>query len=130
MLLFSHAAELWLASKAGLAEKSRERYEQCVTHLKKEFGKGLVCYVDANDIGEYRRKRRAARLRNWIPADCGPYHASQDGNGQPTGIGFVRWVSTSAEPGPTGEGRWGSALLAYPGMRLACEVARHDDDEH
>ncbi len=60
MRLFPHAAALWLASKAGLAEKSRERYEQCVTHLKKEFGKGLVCDVDANDIAEYRRKRLAA----------------------------------------------------------------------
>jgi integrase len=55
--LFSHAADLWLANKAGLAPKSKERYEQCVTHLKKEFGKGLVCDVDPNDIAEYRRKR-------------------------------------------------------------------------
>ena len=30
MPLFSHAAELWLASKAGLAENSRERYEQYI----------------------------------------------------------------------------------------------------
>jgi hypothetical protein len=29
MPLFSRAAELWLAGKAGLAQKSRERYEQC-----------------------------------------------------------------------------------------------------
>lgn len=64
MPLFSHAAELWLASKAGLAEKSRERYEQCVTHLKKEFGKGLVCDLDANDIAEYRRKRLAVGVAN------------------------------------------------------------------
>jgi integrase len=64
MPLFSHAADLWLASKAGLAEKSRERYEQCVTHLKEEFGKGLVCDVDANDIAEYRRKRLAAGVAN------------------------------------------------------------------
>jgi len=64
MPLFSHAADLWLASKAGLAEKSRERYEQCVTHLKEAFGKGLVCDVDANDIAEYRRKRLAAGVTN------------------------------------------------------------------
>jgi len=55
--LFSHAADVWLANKAGLAPKSKERYEQCVAHLKEEFGKGLVCDVDANDIAEYRRKR-------------------------------------------------------------------------
>ncbi len=64
MPLFSHAAELWLASKAGLAERSRERYEQCTEHLKEEFGKGLVCDVDANDIAEYRRKRLAAGVSN------------------------------------------------------------------
>jgi integrase len=64
MPLFSHAAGLWLAGKAGLAERSRERYEQCAEHLKKEFGKGLVCDVDANDIAEYRRKRLAAGVSN------------------------------------------------------------------
>ncbi len=49
-----------LANKAGLAPKSKERYEQCVEHLKEEFGKALVCDVDANDIAEYRRKRLSA----------------------------------------------------------------------
>lgn len=64
MPLFSHAAELWLASKAGLAERSRERYEQCAEHLKEEFGKGLVCDVDANDVAEYRRKRLVSGVSN------------------------------------------------------------------
>ena len=64
MPLFARAADLWLASKAGLAEKSRERYEQCVGHLKEEFGKRLVCDVDANDIAEYRRKRLAVGVTN------------------------------------------------------------------
>lgn len=64
MPLFAHAADLWLASKAGLAEKSRERYEQCVGHLKEEFGKRLVCDVDVNDIAEYRRKRLASGVTN------------------------------------------------------------------
>jgi len=64
MPLFSHAADLWLANKAGLAERSRERYEQCAEHLKAEFGKRLVCDVDANDIGEYRSKRLAAGMSN------------------------------------------------------------------
>jgi integrase len=59
-----HAAELWLASKAGLAQRSRERYEQCAEHLKAEYGKGLVCDVDANDIAEYRRKRLAIGVSN------------------------------------------------------------------
>jgi integrase len=58
--LFSHAADVWLANKAGLAPKSKERYEQCVVHLKEEFGKALVCDVDANDIADYRRKRLSA----------------------------------------------------------------------
>jgi integrase len=64
MPLFSHAAQLWLASKAGLAASSRERYEQCVEHLKVEYGKGLVCDVDANDIAEYRRLRLDAGVGN------------------------------------------------------------------
>ena len=64
MPLFSNAADVWLASKAGLAPKSRERYEQCVTHLKADFGRGLVCDVTANDIAEYRRKRLEAGVAN------------------------------------------------------------------
>lgn len=64
MPLFSHAAELWLASKAGLAERSRERYEQCTEHLKAEYGKSLVCDVGADDVAEYRRKRLAAGVSN------------------------------------------------------------------
>jgi integrase len=64
MPLFSQAAEVWLANKAGLAAKSKERYEQCVTHLKEAFGKGLVCDVDANDIAQYRSKRLAAGVTN------------------------------------------------------------------
>ena len=47
-------------SKAGLAPKSKERYEQCVANLKEEFGKALVCDVDANDSAEYRGKRLSA----------------------------------------------------------------------
>jgi integrase len=64
MPLFSRAAELWLAGKAGLAQKSRERYEQCAEHLKAEYGKRLVCDVDATDIAEYRRKRLATGMSN------------------------------------------------------------------
>jgi integrase len=64
MPLFSQAADLWLASKAGLAESSRERYAQWVEHLKAEFGKRLVCDVDSNSIAEYRSKRLAARKSN------------------------------------------------------------------
>jgi len=64
MPLFSQAADLWLASKAGLAESSRERYKQCVEHLKTEFGKRLVCDVDSNGIAEYRSKRLAASVSN------------------------------------------------------------------
>jgi integrase len=62
--LFSNAADLWLASKSGLAPRSTERYEQCVPHLKDEFGKRLVCDLDASDVAEYQRKRLAAGLFN------------------------------------------------------------------
>ena len=62
--LFSNAADLWLAGKTGLAQKSTERYEQCVSYLKKEFGKRLVCDIDANDVAEYQRKRLLAGVSN------------------------------------------------------------------
>jgi integrase len=62
--LFSNAAGIWLAGKTGLAPKSTERYEQCLPHLKEEFGKRLVCDVDANDVAEYQRKRLAAGVSN------------------------------------------------------------------
>jgi integrase len=62
--LFSNAADVWLAGKTGLAPKSTQRYEQCVPHLKEEFGKRLVCDIDANDVAEYQRKRLAAGLSN------------------------------------------------------------------
>ncbi len=62
--LFSNAADLWLAGKTGLAPKSTERYEQCVPHLKKEFGKRLVCDIDANDVSEYQRRRLITGVSN------------------------------------------------------------------
>ena len=60
--VFSVAADLWLAGKAGLAESSKERYEQCVAILKESFGKRLVCDFDANDITEYQRRRLAEEV--------------------------------------------------------------------
>jgi hypothetical protein len=62
--LFSNAADVWLAGKTGLAPKSTERYEQCVPHLKREFGKRLVCDIDANDVTEYQRKRLTDGVSN------------------------------------------------------------------
>jgi integrase len=62
--LFSNAADVWLAGKTGLAPKSTLRYEQCVPHLKQEFGKRLVCDIDANDVAEYQRKRLTAGVSN------------------------------------------------------------------
>ena len=62
--LFLNAADVWLAGKTGLAPKSTERYEQCVPHLKREFGKRLVCDIDANDVAEYQRKRLTDGVSN------------------------------------------------------------------
>jgi hypothetical protein len=64
MPLFPSAADIWLTGKTGLAERSTERYKQCVSHLKEAFGKGLVCDIDANDIAEYQRMRLAAGVSN------------------------------------------------------------------
>jgi integrase len=47
-----------------LAQRSRERYEQCTEHLKADYAKRLVCDVDANDIAEYRHKRLATGVSN------------------------------------------------------------------
>jgi integrase len=58
--LFSTAAELWLAGKSGLAQSSKQRYEQCVVTLEEAFGKRLICDFDANDVAEYQRKRLAS----------------------------------------------------------------------
>lgn len=62
--LFANAANVWLAGKTGLAPKSVERYKQCLPHLRDEFGKRLVCDIDANDVAEYQRKRLAAEVSN------------------------------------------------------------------
>src|SRR6267143_954043 len=62
--LFSNAADVWLAGKTGLAPKSTARYELCVSHLKKEFGKRLVCDIDANGVAEYGWKRLSAGVSN------------------------------------------------------------------
>jgi hypothetical protein len=83
--LFSHAADVWLANKAGLAPNSKERYEQCMVHLKEEFGKALVCDVGeryrgvrkqaaGGDLGQARRKQPYRKLRNWSP--CGEFCGS------------------------------------------------------
>ncbi len=64
MPLLSNAADVWLAGKTGLAPKSTERYGQCIPHLKEEFGKRLVCDIDANDVAEYQRKRLTAGVSN------------------------------------------------------------------
>lgn len=53
---------------------SRERYERCVGHLKEEFGKRLVCEIDANvsvRSGEPGRgfARAGALRRGFEPSD-------------------------------------------------------------
>ena len=45
-----------------------------VPHLKEEFGNGLVCDIDSNDIAEYQRKRLADGVSNRTVTDsldCG-----------------------------------------------------------
>ena len=64
MPLFLSAAKVWIAGKTGLAPRSLARYEQCISKLETEFGKRLVCDIDANDIAEYQRKRITAGVSN------------------------------------------------------------------
>lgn len=53
----------WLGSKT-LALKSLDRYRQCADNLIANFGKRLVCDVEAQDIAEYQRGRLAAGVAN------------------------------------------------------------------
>jgi integrase len=69
--LFAKAADLWLAGKSGLAPKSLVRYKDCVAHLKAEFGKRLICDVDANDLAEYQGKRLAAVSNRTVNYEIG-----------------------------------------------------------
>lgn len=59
MPLFSVAAREWLATKAGLAAKSVERFEHHIQTLSKEFGGRLVCDISVEDIAALQRKRIA-----------------------------------------------------------------------
>ena len=56
--LFKIAAEEWLSSLSGLAEKSLAAYRQYVTSLSAEFGDRLICDVDLDDIVRLQRKRQ------------------------------------------------------------------------
>jgi integrase len=58
--LFSVAAKAWLATKTGLAQRSSERYQQCIDKLLETFSDRLICDIQAQDIGEYQRTRLAS----------------------------------------------------------------------
>lgn len=57
--LFKLAAEEWLSSLNGLAEKSLAAYRQYVKTLSAEFGDRLVCDLDLDDVVRLQRKRQA-----------------------------------------------------------------------
>jgi hypothetical protein len=80
--LFASAADLWLAGKSGLAETSKQRYQECVAVLKKDFGKRLVCDFDGNDIADTSasasRKACPAGLLTMKWAHCAEFSGSLD----------------------------------------------------
>lgn len=57
--LFKLAADEWLSSLSGLAEKSIAAYQQYVKTLKVEFGDRLICDLGVDDIVRLQRKRIA-----------------------------------------------------------------------
>jgi integrase len=59
MPLFKLAAEQWLSSLSGLAEKSLASYRQYVKSLSAEFGGRLICDIDLDDIVRLQRRRLA-----------------------------------------------------------------------
>jgi integrase len=59
MPLFKIAAEQWVLSLSGLAEKSVASYRQYVKSLSAEFGDRLVCDIDLDDIVRLQRNRLA-----------------------------------------------------------------------
>jgi integrase len=61
MPLFKLAAEEWLSSLSGLAEKSLAAYRQYVRSLSSDFGDRLICDLGLDDIVRLQRKRLAAR---------------------------------------------------------------------
>jgi hypothetical protein len=64
MPLFSSAACHWVEAKTGLAPKSVARYRHCIENLKPEFGRRLVCDIDAEDSACCQRTRLAAGISN------------------------------------------------------------------
>jgi integrase len=59
MPLFKLAAEQWLLSLSGLAEKSLAAYRQYVRSLSGEFGDRLICDIGLDDIVRLQRQRLA-----------------------------------------------------------------------
>jgi integrase len=57
--LFRIAAEEWLASLSGLADKSVAAYRQYVKSLSAEFRDRLICDIRLDDIVQLQRKRLA-----------------------------------------------------------------------
>src|SRR5262249_20600274 len=58
--LFTAAANQWLTSLSGLAEKSIAAYRQYVKTLCSEMGDRLVSDIDLNDVVKLQRKRLAS----------------------------------------------------------------------
>jgi integrase len=57
--LFKLAAEEWLLSLSGLADKSLAAYRQYARSLSSEFGDRLICDLSLDDIVRLQRKRSA-----------------------------------------------------------------------
>jgi hypothetical protein len=57
----TEAARRWQEKRTALAAGTVERYEAALNHLRKGFGKMLVCEIEARDIVAYQKARLAQR---------------------------------------------------------------------
>jgi hypothetical protein len=69
MPLFKLAAEQWLSSLSGLAQKSLDAYRQYVRSLSAEFRDRLICDIGLEDIVRLQHRRlaegKSARTANY-----------------------------------------------------------------
>jgi integrase len=56
-VLFSIAADEYLAKKTGVAENTRRIEKTNLAHLLPELGRKLVCDIEAKDVARYQQKR-------------------------------------------------------------------------
>lgn len=63
-LLFTAAADSWLASKPSLTKLGKAYYKQYVGKLKREFGTTLITDIGGEEVADLQKRRLAEGLSN------------------------------------------------------------------